>query len=139
MSLYKLYGTDANKESNGVDITLEANEDGSLPTFTVSRLGDTNKEFQKALRFATKPYERQIQLKTLPEEKDKEIYLDVFVSTILKGWQNVLDENGQPMAFNKANAKKLFTDLPDLYKLIQAQASDASLFRKASLEDEAKN
>jgi len=139
MSLYKNYATDSVKEQTGVPITFEPNDDGTIPTFICSRIGESNKEYTKALRHATKPYERQIALKTLPQEKDAEIYLNVFVDTILKGWSNVRDETNVDMPFNKANAKKLLTDLPDLYTELKNQAGEAALFHKYGLEDEAKN
>lgn len=138
-SLYKTYKTDAEKEIKGVEITFEPNEDGTVPTFIISRIAESNKEYTKALDAATKPYRRQMQLGTLPKAKDKAIFLDVFVSTIVLGWSNVQGEDGQNIPFNKANAIKLFTDLPDLLTELQVQASDAALFRVTALEDEAKN
>ena len=139
MSLYKNYATDSDKEINGAEIPFEANEDGTIPTFIVSRIGDTNKEYMKSLRAATKPFQRQIDTGTLPAEKDAAIFMEVFISTILKGWFNVQDENGLNLPFNKVNAEKLFTDLPDVFKELQTQASSAALFRKTILEDQAKN
>lgn len=139
MSLYKSYSTDSAKEQNGVPIEFEANDDGTIPTFIVSRMGETNKEWSKALRIATKPYQRQMQLGVLPAEKDASIFLEVFAGTIVKDWSNVQDENGNVIPFSKANAIKVFTDLPDLYSILQKQAADAALFRKDVLEAEAKN
>jgi hypothetical protein len=139
MSLYKNYATDPNKESNGAEVPFEANEDGTIPTFIVSRIGDTNKEYMKSLRAATKPFQRQIDTGTLPADKDAAIFMEVFVSSILKGWSNVQDENGVNLPFTKSNAEKLFSDLPDVFKELQKQASTAALFRKTVLEDQAKN
>lgn len=139
MSLYKNYATDSTKETNGVEVTFEANDDGTVPTFIVSRIGDSNKEYMKALRAATKPFQRQIELKALSPEKDAAIFMEVFLSTILKGWSNVQNEAGEVIPFTKENANKLFTDLPDVFKEIQKQASLAATFRKNVLDEQAKN
>ena len=139
MSLYKNYATDANRETNGAEVMFEANDDSTVPTFIVGRIGDSNKEYMKALRSATKPFQRQIDLGVLPPEKDAAIFMEVFLSSILKGWSNVQDENGALVSYSKENAQKLFADLPDVFKEIQKQASKAALFRKTVLDEQAKN
>jgi len=139
MSLYKNYATNPALEINGAEVTFAANDDGTVPTFIVARITDSNMEYRKALLEASKPYQRQIDLKILSPEKDAAIFFDVFLSAILKGWSNILDENGNVFPYTKANARKLLTDLPDVYKELQAQANNAALFRKTVLEDQAKN
>lgn len=139
--LFKAYKTDAVAEVDGVDIEFfdAQNEDGTIPTFKVSRLGKSNKKYTKALEVATRPYRRQIELGVLKPEVSEKIFLDVFCTTILIGWSNVIGEDGTPLKYSKDNAIKLMTALPDLYERIQSEASIASNFRDASLEEESKN
>lgn len=139
--LFKAYKTDAVAEVDGVDIEFfdAQNEDGTIPTFKVSRLGKSNKKYTKALEVATRPYRRQIELGVLKPEVSEKIFLDVFCTTILIGWNNVIGEDGTPLKYSKDNAIKLMTALPDLYERIQSEASIASNFRDASLEEESKN
>jgi hypothetical protein len=141
MSVYKNFETSAEKEINGVEVVLtEAeNEDGTCPTFVLCRMGKSNKRYSKALEAGTRPYRRQIELGTMPNEKAEEIFLNVFVETILKDWRNVKDKNGNDLALTKENAKTLFKDLPDLYDRLQEEAKVAASFRAESLEEEAKN
>lgn len=139
MGIYQSWKTDGKKESEGVEVQFEANEDGTIPTFTICRMGDSNKEFAKMLDQLTKPYRRQMQLGTLPKSKDAEIFMEVFVCTVLRGWSNVQDENNNIIPFNKENAIKVFTDLPEIYKELQANSSNLALFRVDALEAEAKN
>lgn len=139
MSLYKNFATESDKEVNGVEIPFEPNDDGSVPTFIIARSGGGNKPYLKALKDATKPYERQIALKTLDAETDAMIYKKVFASYVIKGWQNVQDENGAPLAYTAANAVKLMSDLPDLYSILQSQSNEAALFRKTVVEEQSKN
>lgn len=137
--LYKNYATDSKKENEGVPIEFAANDDGSIPTFIVARSADSNKAYTKYSEQALKPYRRQIQLKTLPQEKDEEIYLDVFVTTIIKGWSNVQDENGNSLEYTKPNAKKLMQDLPEVYKALREAAANVELYKLEALEEDAKN
>lgn len=139
MSLYKNFGTNKEAESKGVSIEFGVNDDKSVIAFIVSRSGKSNKKYAKALEAATKPYRRQIQLGTMDDELANKIYMEVFISTVLKGWENVQDEKGKSMAFTKDNAVKLFTDLPELYEELQLKAADFTTFRDESREDDAKN
>lgn len=146
MSLSAQFKTDETKESNGVPIRLAPNDDGSVPTFYVSRMGKTNKDYMKALERAIRPVQTRIDRKTLPREESEAILLDVFVKHVLKNWENVeladvtgnADDKGFA-PYNPANAKKLFDRLPDLYDDLTQQANEAANFRDAELEDSAKN
>lgn len=141
MSLYKQFATNTDKEIEGIEVqmTEAENEDGSIPTFVVSRMGKSNKRYSKALEAATRPYRRQIELGTMNNDKAEEIFMGVFVDTVLKGWKNVRDENGAELPFNKQSATKLFKDLPEVYERLQEEAKLSANFREASLEEEAKN
>ena len=141
MSLYKQFATNSEKEMEGVEVQMpEAeNEDGSIPTFVVSRMGKANKRYTKALEAATRPYRRQIELGTMNNDKAEEIFMGVFVDTVLKGWKNVRGEDGKPLEFTKAAAVKLFTDLPEVYERLQEEAKLSANFRDAALEEEVKN
>lgn len=141
MSLYKQFATSCEKETEGVEIQLpEAeNDDGTVPTFIISRMGKSNKRYSKALEAATRPYRRQIELGTMNNDKAEEIFMGVFVDTVLKGWKNVRDESNKVLEFSKQAALKLFTDLPEVYERLQEEAKLTANFRDETLEEEAKN
>jgi len=141
MSLYKQFKTNAEKETEGVEIEFNeaTNDDGSVPTFVISRMGKANKRYTKALEAATRPYRRQIELGTMKNEVAEEIFLNVFVDTVLKGWKNVRDENGAELPCSKQTAVKLFQDLPEVYERLQEEAKQSANFRDLALEEEAKN
>lgn len=139
MSLYKNYATDVSKEVNGVAVELGKNEDGTTESIVISRAGESNKQYARALEHAQKPYRRQIQLGTMDKDTNEKLYMEVFASYIIKGWSNIRDENGVDMPFNKTNAIKLLTDLPELYNELFRQATSLELFRAEILEADAKN
>jgi len=139
--LFKQFKTNATKEVEGVEIefTEATNDDGSIPTFIISRMGKSNKAYAKALEASTRPYRRQVELGTLKNEVAEGLFLNVFVDNVLKGWKNVLDEEGNEIAYSKEAAISLMTALPDVYERLQEEAKLASNFRDFSLEAEAKN
>ena len=141
MGLYSQFKTSSQKELDGIAIEFpEAqNEDGSIPTFVISRMGRSNKAYAKALEAETRPFRRQVELGTMKNEVAEEIFLRVFVGNVLKGWQHVEDQNGEPLAFNKENAIKLLTDLPDVYDRLQEEAKIAANFRDTSIDAESGN
>ncbi|MES2180722.1 MAG: hypothetical protein V4493_01310 [Pseudomonadota bacterium] len=130
---------DQSKELNGVPIQFEANDDGTVPTFIIARMGETNKPYMKAIELAQKPYMRQIQLKTMNKELHEKIIREVFATTIIKDWSNIQDENGNGLVYSKDNAVKILTDLPELYTQLFNFAMSADAFKKEELEESAKN
>lgn len=141
MGLHKQFKTNADKEVSGVEIEFpEAmNEDGSTPTFVISRMGKSNKTYSKALEAATRPYRRQVELGTMKNEVAETLFMGVFVDTILKGWKNVQDEKGEEIVFSKDAATALLTELPDVYERLQEEAKLSANFRDSALESESGN
>jgi len=139
VSIFKQFQTSKCKETEGISVEFGANEDGSVPTFTLARMCRSNKRYAKAVEAATKPVQRLIELGTLKDSQGEAIMLDVFCSTILLGWQNIIGPDGVEIPFSKENAKSLMVQLPDLYDELQEKSKKISLFMEASLEQDAKN
>lgn len=139
MSLYKAFETNEELENKGVEITVAENGDGTPIKFFVARAGKSNKKYQKALEVTFKPYRRQMQLNTMAEETATALMIEVFATTVLKGWENVRDKEDKPLTYSKENAVKLLTDLPELYDTLTAFANDVANFRDETLAEDAKN
>lgn len=147
MSLAKLFKTDTTLEQKGSPITFTANDDGTIPTFYVARMGASNVRYKKELEAATRPYRREMQLGTLPENKAKEIARKLFIDTILTGWENISVEDAgmtpttenEKLPFTKENANAVFDYLPELYAELQAAAQNMANFMEAQRETEVKN
>lgn len=137
MSLFEQYGTDAKKEAEGVEVTFPPNKDGTLPTFVIAATSKNNQKYAKALEAATKPYRRNMD--AMQPEVAERIYRDVFVKTVLKGWSNVQDKDGNPIPYSREAALDLFEKLPRLYDELNSRAGSIDLFREAQREEEAGN
>lgn len=139
MGLYQAFKTDNQKEVNGVPIEFSANEDGTLPTIFISRMGESNKAYMRAIEHVQKPYRRQIQLQTMDKDLNNRLFREVFAQHIVKGWQNVQDETGAVLEFSQANVIRVLTELPDLYDELFKQAGSLELFKADTAETDAKN
>jgi len=133
MSLFKQFATNAEKVNEGVPMTFAANEDGSVPTFFISRMAKQNKRYQKVAEAKFRPHQRAINNGTLSNEKSDELMLDIFVEGVLVSWENVQDENGKAIT-TKEGIVQLFKLLPDLHAELEQAAKEIGLFRTEELE-----
>ncbi len=134
MNLYQAFKTNKEFERKGIEIEYGKNTKGEDIVFKIARAGGSNNAFNKGMERATKPYRRQIQNGTLDNSVADSIYMGVFIDTVLLGWEGVEDEHGNALAYNKENAKKVFTDLPDLFADLKEQSVNMSLFRNEEQE-----
>jgi hypothetical protein len=139
MSLYSEFKLSEEKLQQGTKVVFSPNDDGTVPTFILGYMSNSNQRYTKCLERESKPHQRLIELKRLPAETDAAIMRRVFCQTILLGWENVQDVNGKPFVYTLENAIKLLTDLPELFTQLKIEASNRSRFLEAELEDEAKN
>jgi hypothetical protein len=131
---YKLFKTSEDLENkNGV--TLD------YPGFsiTIHRAGGSNKKFAMVMNEKMRPYRRRLETNTLDEELANRLLIEVYAKTVIISWENVQDENDEVMEFSYENCVKLLTDLPELFKDIQDQATNASVFKEEIEALEEKN
>jgi hypothetical protein len=139
MSLYKQFKTNDKLESDGILLQYGLDSKGQPVVIRVARAGPGNTKFQKLLDRKLKPFRRQLQMESADEKVIEKVLIEVYAETIVLGWENVEDEKGLPILFNKANCIKLFNDLPDLFADVRDQAMKSSLFRAEILEGDAGN
>lgn len=133
MSLFKQFETNAAKVIEGVPMTFEANEDGSIPTFYISRMAKQNKRYQKVAEEKFRPHQRAINNGTLSNAKSDELMLDIFVNGVIVNWENIQDAEGKEIK-TKEGIADLFRLLPDLYAELEQAAKEIGLFRSEELE-----
>lgn len=139
MSLYKQFSMDQSLEKKGILLEYGENSDGTMIALRIARAGGSNKRYERRLEKAFKPYRRQIQAGTADEKVLRRALIEVFAETVVLGWENVHDENGEPLPFTKDNCVKLFNDLPDFFDDVRDAASSYDLFRQDEMEVDAKN
>jgi hypothetical protein len=134
MSIYEMYGTDKEKEENGIWIHY-----GKDISFKVARASKVNAKYGKALERLMKPYQKQIRLNTLSDDVASNVMIEAFCEGILLDWKGVTNKEGEEMKYSKENAIKLMNDLPDLFEDLQEQSNSMTLFKEEELQENAKN
>lgn len=124
-NLDKLFRTDQTLERDGVDFALD-----DKTSFRVRRFNGQNPRVKAAMTAYYKPYARQVEMGTLPQEKSEEITMRLFIDVCLASWQGVEDENGKPIECNKENALKLFKSLPDLFDALWKHANSFENYKE---------
>lgn len=147
MSLFKQFKTDPKVEREGLLLDYGPNKDlpadaeGKHPTIMirVARAGGANDAYNKRIEALSKKHRRKIQNDAMEVAELREMTMNAVADTVILGWENVTDEDGQLMPFSRDNALKLFKALPDLFNDVQEQAAKATLFRASLREDDLKN
>jgi hypothetical protein len=137
--LYAQFKTDNHLEKEGILLEYGENSKGKPICIRVARAGGANNAYTKRMEARVKPYRRQIQNETMETALVERLVKEVYAETVILGWENVEDENGNDMDFTVENCIKLFDDLPDLFRDIQEQSQRAALFRAEVREVDAKN
>lgn len=141
-SLYDLYTTNTDAEKNGVWVPIAGSE------FLMARAGGRNTKFKEAARKKFRPFAAAINNNTLADDVAEQLTVDVFVDTILLDWKNVPEppdpvtkefDPAKLIPFSKEAAKKLLTELPNLFDELQKQSMDLSNYQQEELGDVAKN
>lgn len=149
MSLKAAFGTNKAKEEAGTWIDVTVNEDGSICRMKLARMTSRNKLFMAKIAKVNKSKRNTTIRKNqtpIISEDDVNAAIDVFVESILLGWENVAEyrkDEGFPrpklMEFNNENAKFLLTDLPDLFEFLTNEASKIENFQDETDNEAVKN
>jgi hypothetical protein len=146
---YDVFKTDKDMETTGVILDY-----GDFRV-KIARAGGANKKFGKLLTARLKPFKRQIEIDSMDETVASGIMVETYVDAVILDMevkdkengtdsnpvyvQGILDPTGNVLPYNKENAVKFLTDLPELFKDIQAQAGQVALFRTEEQAEEIKN
>lgn len=140
MSLWKQFKTESKLEIEGIAVhPAEPNDDGTIPTFILRRIGGANFQQIKVRETIVRPYLREIEAGTLSPETNLRLNIEIFCKGNLAGWTDVQDENGNRILFNYENAFKLLTDLPDLYLTLAFEATKIANYQTVEKEIAEKN
>lgn len=141
-ALFSQFQTNPELERNGVRVEyLSDDEEANKkpPAFIIARAGGSNVAYDTMMDQRLKPLRRRIQAENVSNKELEKITREVFIATVLKGWENVTDAKGEVIPFSANAAEELFKSLPDLYEDLRAQSNKMSLFRAANVEAAAKN
>lgn len=138
-----IWGMTADKEAMRDGVRLELEKSG----FKLAYLGPLNPRYLPTVARVYKPHQYSLKHFTDAERLRtvEELDLEVFLTCILKDWDNVRDpqgifgEKGALVPFSKENARKLMQTLPMLYETLENFAKDSRNYREGDPEEDAKN
>lgn len=149
MSIYKLFGTDADLEKNGFAL-----EYGDV-TLIIARAGGANEKFQRNIEKKMRPYRSAINSGTMHEGTSRKLLAKAYAEAIILAWENVTypetpeeggehipydeEKAGQPMPFTVDNVAALLLQLPELFDEIVRESQRIGNFVKAEAEADAKS
>ncbi|CAH1661684.1 conserved hypothetical protein [Hyphomicrobiales bacterium] len=131
---FEAYEMDENCES-GQGVTIEY-DDGRR--FTIHRAGGSNKKFGRVLTARMKPFQRRIEMGTLPDAVGDRVLAEVYAETIIIGWEGIA-KGGQDLPFTKENVVDFLLAKPEVFAAIRQDATNLAHFRKEATELDAKN
>ena len=109
----------------------------------------SNKLWVTTFEAKTRPFMNEIDNKTLSDEEARSMNIDIFVSSLLFGWENMQmpDVEGvvferdakKNLIFNKSNAVALFSVLPELYENLNEKTSNMENFLEVNIKECEKN
>lgn len=132
-SIYDVFETDENLEAKGIRVRIADS------VFIVARAGGSNERFRKVAEAKTRPIRRRIETNTIEVDEMNRIMAEIFAESVLLGWEDVYDKQGNPMTFSRDNAVRLLLDLPDLFQVLQEESKTLANFKALELEGDAKN
>jgi len=126
--------TDAIKESDGVWIDY-----GLGVRLKIARA--RNPKYKEFLRKLVEPLKVDMRAeKTSMEELNKAL-ITVRANTILLGWENIEDSNGNQIPYSAKKAEEFFSDpeLKDFYEFVVTVSESADKYKKILVEESEKN
>lgn len=142
MGMYDIFETDSDLETKGVIVDY-----GDFRV-RIAAAGPANKEHVKYIEKKLKPIRKALDAGAISAERSQAIMADVYAQTIVMSWEVLKDDkwvpgiegkDGKILPFTKENVEAALRSLPRLLNDLMEQAQSLQNFRKAELEEEAKN
>lgn len=124
-NLHSLFKTNTNLEADGVWFSI-----GNGVEFCIRRFGGSNSQKVKlAMTKFYKPHARLIELDQLPIKDTALISAKIFAEACVVDWKGV-EIDGKEEAYSFDKAVKLFTDLPELFAVLQKYSEGFDSFKE---------
>jgi len=129
--LRKLYGTDTNKETDGI-----WQDFGDGIEMKVARIG--NPKYQKLFQKLSKPHRKAIRRGTLKEDVAEKLMIECTAETILLDWRGI-ELDGKALPYSKDNAIMILTEFKDLKEYVNDFANEMEAYMQEDAEEAEEN
>ena len=129
MNLFKAFKRNDDLIKHGRRHVVGETDNGQEIAFIVARAHESNEKFQAEVQRRLEAKRRTLDSlaksdKTRESKLRTEIVMSAFAEVCIKGWENVADENDQPLEYSEENVQKIATLLPELLEDLFKFASD---------------
>ena len=137
-NLYSTYGSEPELERKGVIIDYELTN-GETFSIKIKRAGARNQEWKVAYNQIMKPHAQAIADGKVGEEENKKLLAEIWSKTVIVGWSNLRDGEGNEVKFSTETCYELFCAFPDLLNDVIADSHNRSNFQEEEIVATAKN
>lgn len=144
---YQMFAVDKRTEQEGIFVNY-----GDF-RLRIARAGGSNQRFRRLLQAKLKPYRHQLDNETMDDAVSELLFRECYAEAVVQGWETkVVAEDGtekwEPwletpdnprLPFTVENCVKVLTDLPDMFRDLQAVAGKAAHFRRIEEDEDVKN
>lgn len=132
-NIFDLFETDQSKVKDGIEIKVAG------VTF-ICRPSDTTNQFYNAeLAAIHKRFAVELKTGTLSEEQSSDLMLRVFAKTVLIGWKNLKDRDGETIEYSEEAAFSLLKKMPKLHSFLNDYLRETKDFNAHKERAEIKN
>ena len=120
------------KDGTTAVLTLEEINGDNPPTLTLAPAGQSNKAYNREALRRNRQFDaliagRKLSPKLIEEIREADTVL--YAKHVVKGWKNVVDNEGKAVPFNEENATAFFQALPRrFFDMIRGFCQDAENF-----------
>jgi len=134
LNLKKSFGLDPNKSVNGVLVDYE---EGARLLIASSR----NPKYREEIRRGMEPHLQRLRRgrKGALMRITEEVQMDAASKHLLLGWEEIVDEEGNPETYTPEIGLKAFHDSMDFFDDVMQYADDLALFQLEQTEEDLKN
>ena len=131
MDLKKEYGTDKNKELDGVWEDM-----GNGCKVLIARIGNEN--YSKVFRRISKPYQNAIRRGTLGNDKAEDLLIQAMAECIVLDWTG-LEEDGKKVKYSREECIRVLKEYKDFRDHVSELANSMELFKREMDAEAEKN
>lgn len=137
-NVYTRFGTEPKLEERGVVMDYDL-ADGSTFSIKIKRAGARNEEWKRLYNEIVKPRADDIIEGKVSEKENKILLAEVWAKSVVVGWANIKDSEGNEVPFSVENCYELFCFMPDLLNDVINDSHNRSNFQEEIKQATAKN
>jgi hypothetical protein len=128
-SITQTYGRDEKLEKEGVNLVIQIDSQRSI-TFRIARAGGSNDRFHASFAKRMAGISTPVIFDNLPPDQRRKIWQEVYLDSVILGWEGVLDDQENPVPFTRENVLDFFEQYAEIWELVWSHSREFSNFKE---------